>query len=94
LQYMHMLTKGWGTWTRKQYMLARMLWSPNLDVNAMLNYYFHAFYPTAAERTRVFYGHLEDALRNITPLRTNTAIHLNRKEDPFTLNSKTYLYFY
>ena len=85
LQYMHTLTKGWGTWTLNQYMLARMLWDPNLDVNAMLNDYFHKFYPTTTERARAFYGHLEDALRNITPLKTNTAIHLNRGDDPFAM---------
>jgi hypothetical protein len=85
LQYMHTLAKGWGTWTLNQYMLARMLWNPALDVNAMLNDYFQKFYPTAAERTKAFYGHLEDALRNITPLKTNMTIHLNRGDDPFAM---------
>jgi hypothetical protein len=85
LQYMHTLAKGWGTWTLNQYMLARMLWNPALDVNVMLNDYFSKFYPTTTERTQAFYGHLEDALRNITPLKTNMAIHLNRGDDPFAM---------
>jgi len=85
LQYMHTLSKGWGTWTLNQYMLSRMLWNPAIDVNAMLDDYFQKFYPTTAERTRKFYGHLEDALRNITPLKTNMAIHLSKGEDPFAM---------
>jgi hypothetical protein len=84
-QYMHTLTKGWGTWTLNQYMLARMLWNPALDVNEMLNDYFQKCYPTTTERTRSFYGHLEDAFRNITPLKTNMAIHFNRGSDPFAM---------
>ena len=82
---MHTLAKGWGTWTLNQYMLARMLWDPAIDVNAMLNDYFSKFYPTTTERTRAFYGHLEEALRNITPLKTNMAIHLNQGDDPFAM---------
>jgi hypothetical protein len=85
LQYMHTLTKDWGTWTLNQYMLARMLWNPSADVNALLNDYFQKFYPTTAERTKAFYCHLEDAFKNITPLKTNMAIHLNRGEDPFSM---------
>jgi hypothetical protein len=85
LQYMHTLTKEWGTWTLNQYMLARMLWDPAIDVNAMLNDYFSKFYPTTTERTRAFYGHLEEALRNITPLKTNMSIHLSKGDDPFAM---------
>ena len=86
LHYMHTLTQGWGTWTLNQYLLARLLWNPGLDVEALLNDYFPKFYPTTARRTRSFYGHLEHALRNITPLKTEMAIHLNRNEDPFARN--------
>ncbi len=90
MQYMHTLTRDWGTWTLNQYMLSRMLWNPEIDVNAMLNDYFSKFYPTTFERTRAFYNHLEDAFRNITPLKTNMAIHINRGEDPFILKHFRY----
>jgi hypothetical protein len=83
MHYMHTLTKGWGTWTLNQYLLASMLWNPSLDADALLNDYFHKFYPTTTEHTRAFYDHLEDAFRNITQLKTYLPIHLNSNENLF-----------
>jgi len=65
LNYMHTPTRLWGTWTLNQRLLAKLLWNPQADVDALLADYFRLYYPTTSERTRRFYEHLEYATRNI-----------------------------
>ncbi len=63
--YMHTPTSLWGTWTINQHLLAKLLWNPDADADALLDDYFHLYYPTTSERMRAFYGHLESATANI-----------------------------
>ena len=67
--YMHTPTRLWGTWTLNQYLLARLLWDTETNVDALLDDYFHRYYPTTTERTRAFYRHLEAATANIKPFK-------------------------
>ncbi len=62
--YMHTPTHLWGTWTLNQYLLARLLWNAETDVDALLKEYFCRYYPTTSEHTRNFYHHLEEATAN------------------------------
>ena len=64
--FMHVITGDLGTWTLNQYLLARLLWNPDVDANAVLDEYFQKYYPTTTESTRSFYRHLEEAYSNIT----------------------------
>ncbi|MHC4798488.1 MAG: DUF4838 domain-containing protein [Planctomycetota bacterium] len=65
LNYMHTPTKLWGTWTLNQRLLAKLLWNPHADADAMVDEYFRLNYPTTSQRTEQFYKHLEFATRNI-----------------------------
>ena len=67
--YMHTPTRLWGTWTLNQYLLAQLLWDIEINVDALLNDYFHRYYPTTTERTRAFHHHLETASANIKPFK-------------------------
>ncbi len=63
--YMHTPTSLWGTWTLNQYLLGRLLWNPDANVEAILDDYFRGYYPTTSIRARRFYQHLEYAMANI-----------------------------
>jgi len=67
--YMHTPTRLWGTWTLNQWLLARLLWNPEADTDALLDEYFRLYYPTTSERARTFYRHLEEATANIKPFK-------------------------
>jgi hypothetical protein len=67
--YMHTPTRLWGTWTLNQYLMGRLLWNIDIDVDVILNDYFKRYYPTTTETTRSFYRHLEHATANIKPLK-------------------------
>ncbi|MBW8039811.1 MAG: DUF4838 domain-containing protein [Planctomycetes bacterium] len=67
--YMHTPTRLWGTWTLNQYLMGRLLWNIDIDVDVILNDYFGRYYPTTTETTRSFYQHLEHATANIKPLK-------------------------
>jgi len=67
--YMHTPTRLWGTWTLSQWLLARLLWNPEADTDALLDEYFRLYYPTTSERARSFYEHLEEATANIKPFK-------------------------
>ena len=67
--YMHTPTRLWGTWTLNQYLLARLLWDINTEVNALLEDYFHQYYPRTTDHARAFYRHLEAATANIKPFK-------------------------
>ena len=67
--YMHTPTRLWGTWTLNQYLLARLLWNTETDVDALLDDYFRLYYPTTSGHTRAFYHHLERATANIKPFK-------------------------
>ena len=67
--YMHTPTRLWGTWTLNQYLLARLLWNTETNVDTLLDNYYRRYYPTTTEHTRAFYRHLEKATANIKPLK-------------------------
>ena len=67
--YMHTPTRLWGTWTLNQWLLARLLWNPEVNVDSLLDEYFRRYYPTTSERTRTFYRYLEQATANIKPFK-------------------------
>jgi len=69
LDYMHVPTRQWGTWTLNQYLLARLLWNTQTDADKLLDEYFRRYYPTTSEHTRKFYEHLEKASANIKALK-------------------------
>jgi len=69
LDYMHVPTRLWGTWTLNQYMLARLLWNTQTDADQLLDEYFRRYYPTTSEHTRKFYEHLEKASANIKAMK-------------------------
>jgi len=62
--YMHAPTRLWGTWTLNQYLMARLLWDTDTDVDQLLGEYFGRHYPTTSEQTREFYRELEYATAN------------------------------
>lgn len=62
--YMHMTGERWGTLTLTNYQLYRMLWDPELDMDALLRDYFSLFYGSASAIMRSFYERLEEAMRN------------------------------
>lgn len=67
--YMHTPTRYWGTWTLNQYLLARLLWNPNIDVDDFLNKYFRNYYPTTFKSTRLFYDNLEKGMESFKMMR-------------------------
>jgi hypothetical protein len=62
--YMHMSDQKWGTLTLTNYQLYRMLWNPELNVEALLDDYFTQYYGEVAREMRHFYESLETAMRN------------------------------
>ena len=67
--YMHTPTSLWGTWTLNQYLLARLLWDVTADADALVDEYFHRYYPTTTEETRQFYRDMEKGLEGFKALR-------------------------
>jgi hypothetical protein len=65
LNYMHVPTSLWGTWTWNNYLLARLLWDPDADVDALLEEYLRRCYPTTTQHMRGFFAHLQQATANI-----------------------------
>jgi hypothetical protein len=72
--YMHTPDTLWGTWTLNQYLMGKLLWNVNVDVNYTVDDYFNNYYPTTCNSTRKFYGQLEVATANIKVLKHNVEI--------------------
>lgn len=69
MHYMHCTTGNWGNKALTNYQLARMLWDPDLDVEALYHDYFRGRYGAAAPVLRGFYDSLETALSNVSELK-------------------------
>ncbi len=67
--YMHVPVANWGTRTLTQWQLSRMLWDPNMDIDALLNDYYPGRYGPAADAMRKVYGSLRTALGNACVMR-------------------------
>jgi hypothetical protein len=52
-----------------QYLLARLLWDTQTNVDNLLKEYFNSYYPTTNKYTRAFYNHLEFAMANTKTLK-------------------------
>jgi hypothetical protein len=79
--YMHTPTRLWGTWTLNQFLLARLLWSPDANADAILDDYFTRYYPTTSVITREFYAQLERATANIKIIKQ----HVRAGGKPYSL---------
>lgn len=87
--YMHTPTTLLGTWNLNQYLLGKLLWNVNTNVNSIINEYFHLYYPTTSGPTREFYKELEEATSNIEIFKNYAANRL-LKGSPFQLNHLHY----
>ena len=94
--YMHTPTRLWGTWTLNQWLLAQLLWNPEVDVDSLLGEYFSRYYPTTCDRAKSFYSHLEGATANIKPFKHSVPGYSlrgqlgRRSADLFTLDHLRY----
>jgi hypothetical protein len=66
--YMHAPTRLWGTWTLNHALLARLLWSPDADVDSLLDDFCRRYYPTTSARMRRCLAYLETASANVVAL--------------------------
>lgn len=76
MHYMHVTTGNWGTKALTNYQMARMLWDPKLDIEALWEDYFSRRYGATARVMRHFYDTLEKALCNVTVLKYRLARRL------------------
>jgi len=83
MHYMHVTTGNWGTKALTNYQLAKMLWNPELDADALLDEYFRLRYGPAAAEMREFYAHLERALCNVTMLKYDLARRISSDQAEF-----------
>ncbi len=80
MHYMHCTTRNWGTRALTNYHLARLLWDPELDSQALLADYFARRYGPAADVMRRLYDRLDTALSNVTMLKYRLSRRLSRNE--------------
>ncbi len=76
--YMHCTTKNWGNKALTNYQMARQLWNPRTDCEALWTDYFATRYGPVAKEMRRFYETLEKMLANVTELKYGLARRLNR----------------
>ena len=67
--YMHVPTRQWGPRALDHALLARLLWDPGADADAILEDYFAGRYPATRADTRRFYESLEEATANFKLLK-------------------------
>ncbi len=70
MHYMHAETHNWGTMLLTNYLFAKMLWNPRLDVEASLGELYVRYYGgQVADDMQLFYKHLELALSSMKTIR-------------------------
>lgn len=74
--YMHCTTSRWGTKALTNWQMARQLWAPESDPEALWLDYFTSRYGPAAREMRRFYESLERMLCNVTELKYGLARRL------------------
>ena len=67
--YMHVNTRLWGMKRLNNYLLAKLLWDPQADVERLTSAYFDDFYAPVAEEMRRLTAQLETALSNVRQVR-------------------------
>lgn len=65
MHYMHPSVSEMGVRRLINYQMARMLWEPDLDMDQLLEDYFHYFYGPAADGMQEFYDQLETTVANV-----------------------------
>lgn len=71
--YMHCTTKNWGNKALTNWQMARQLWDPGVNCEALWQDYFSGRYGPAAHPMRRFYESLEQMLGNVTELKYGLA---------------------
>jgi hypothetical protein len=101
--YMHVPTRDWGPLAVDHALLARLLWDPDADADAILDAYFAGRYPVTRASTRRFYESLERATANFKLLkgrvRTPRAIYglarqIRAGQEPLPLEHLRYQSFH
>lgn len=91
MHYMHASVRNWGPKALTNWLMARLLWDPGRDAEALFAEYLRGRYGAAADEMRGFYEHLERALSNITCLKYHLADRLRRgAEEPFAMEHLPY----
>ena len=76
--YMHCTTGNWGNKALTNWQMARQIWAPETDCQALWDDYFAGRYGTTAGPMRDFYMTLEKMLANVTELKYGLARRLER----------------
>ncbi|MBM3335152.1 DUF4838 domain-containing protein, partial [Candidatus Sumerlaeota bacterium] len=76
--YMHCTTDNMGNKALTNYQMARQLWEPGLDCEALWKDYFTGRYGPAHAQMRQFYENLEKMLCNVSELKYDLARQLER----------------
>ena len=79
--YMHCTVDNWGNKALTNWQMARQLWDPKTDCNALWDDYFRGRYGEAAHDMRAFYEHLEPMLSNCSELKYGLAGRLDKGAD-------------
>ncbi len=74
--YMHVTTENWGSKALTNWQLARQLWDPHANVEALWEDYFQGRYGPAHRLMREFYENLETMLANASELKYGLASRL------------------
>lgn len=70
MHYMHAETINWGTMLLTNYQFSKMLWNPEVDVNALMTELYERFYgANAAQLMQRFYQNLELAMSSMKTIR-------------------------
>jgi hypothetical protein len=95
MHYMHCTTKNWGTRALTNYQMAKMLWNPKTNTQALFEDYLACRYGAAKETMRTCYLELEQAFANCRMLRGGLARGLEREaKNPFSSKHMHYEEFH
>ncbi len=75
--YMHLPSENWGTRAQTQWLMARLLWDTEIDVESELDDYFKGRYGPAADQMRAVYGQMRTAYSNSAAIRYTLRSSLN-----------------
>ncbi len=81
LDYMHCTTRKWGTKALTNWELAKLLWNPHRDEQALLDDYFNGRYGPVADIMRDVYAQMDSALSNVRMLKYDLARRISRNEE-------------
>ncbi|MBN2000145.1 DUF4838 domain-containing protein [candidate division KSB1 bacterium] len=79
--YMHVYTSWLGMKRLNNYIFARLLWNPDIDVDELKRRYYSDFYENLAEPMAELYDNLEFALSNIKQLKHYNSLQVRIRND-------------